>query len=437
MRLPLQRRSYVAAAAMTVALAVLAACSTGAEPGESTNQPTSATGEEPGSGGRVINQYFSSNNAFFNSWQQGSDEAAEALGMENERQVDDANPDKTLTIFRSAQTRGFDAITSMLADPGMSQILLSTAQENGTYVANAWNIAPWLTPWDIGDTWVSFIAPNDVAASEALATMLFEEMGGEGEVIHITGVPGNTADILRTEGFDRALANFPDIELVAREPGQFNRGDTEPVISALLTANPEAKAVFSQNDDTAMGVLAVLAARDIDDVLVTGIDGIPDMLEAIADGRAFATWAQHGGLAAAWQTVQVYDAMAGVELHPLERMMWLGTFIINTPEAAAAYNEMMFGGGDFPFDYRRMSRALHPDDWAPPVLFAPIDLEAYYSLLADKPADYELPAEYLEAVESTGFDAIAKEYADRLATDPFAEIRELCKGNGCQDITSF
>jgi ribose transport system substrate-binding protein len=303
-------------------------------------------------------------------------------------------------------------------------------------VTNAWNVAPWLTPWDIGDKWVSFIAPNDVAASEALATMLFEEMGGEGEVIHITGVPGNTADILRTEGFDRALEKFPGIELVAREPGQFNRGDAESVTSALLTAHPDAEAVFSQNDDMAMGVLAVLAARNIDDVLVTGIDGIPDMLEAIEDGRAFATWAQHGGLAAAWQTAKLYDAMHGVELHPLERMMWLGTFIINTPEAAGAYNEMMFSGGEFPFDYRKMSRALHPDDWEAPVQFAPIDLEEFYPLLAEKPDGYELPAEYLDAVESDGFEAIAQEYADHVVSDPFAEIRSLCEGNGCQDITS-
>jgi len=428
----LSRRKSIAAVAASLALAaILAACS-------SSDPNTNASGEpgggDAGSGGSIINQYYSSNNSFFNSWQQGSDEAAKALGVTNERQVDDADPDKTLTIFRTAESRGFDAITSMLADPGMTEILLNTAQENGTYVTNAWNIAPWLTPWDIGDKWVSFIAPNDVAASEQLATMLFEEMGGSGEVIHLTGVPGNTADILRTEGFERALAKFPNIELVAREPGQFNRGDAEPVISALLTAHPNVKGIFSQNDDMAMGVLAALSARDKSDVLVTGIDGTPEMLEAIADGRAFATWAQHGGLAAAWQTVQAFDAMHGVKLDPLERMMWLGTFIINTPEAAAAYNDMMYSGGAFPFDYKKMSRYLNPDDWAPPVMFAPIDLEEFYSLLEDKPSGYELPSEYLDALKDGGADAAAKKYADRLAEDPFAEVRKLCKGNGCQDI---
>lgn len=422
----LSRRKSVAAFAGGLAVAaMLAACA-------SSSPESEKSGE--GDGGKIINQYFSSNNAFFNSWQQGSDEAAAALGMTNERQVDDADPDKTLTIFRSAESRGFDAITSMIADPGMTETLLSTAQENGTYVANAWNTAPWVTPFDIGDKWVSFIAPNDVEASEQLATMLFEEMGGEGEVVHLTGVPGNTADILRTEGFDRALAKFPNITLVAREPGQFNRSDAEPVISALLTAHPNVKGIFSQNDDMAMGVLAALSARGKDDVLVTGIDGIPDMLEAIADGRAFATWAQHGGLAAAWQTVQAYDAMHGVELDPLERMMWLGTFIINTPEAAAAYNDMMFSGGEFPFDYTKMSRYLHPDDWESPVMFAPIDLESYYGLLEDKPAGYELPSEYLDALETTGIQAVTDKYASHLANDPFAEIRKLCKGNGGKDI---
>ena len=66
-----------------------------------------------------------------------------------------------------------------------------------------------------------------------------------------------------------------------------------------------------------MGALAVLSARGRKDVLVTGIDGIPDMLDAIASARASATWAQHGGFAAGWLTVQVFDALAGVTWDPL------------------------------------------------------------------------------------------------------------------------
>lgn len=433
--LTLTRRNLLAGTAAAAVTVALAACNRGGAPVPVAS--SFAAGDPRGKGWRTVNQYFSSNNAFFNSWQQGSDEAARALGMKNEAQVDNSSNDKAMTIFRSAATRDFNAITSMVADPGISKMALSTAQTNGTVVANAWNVAPWLTPFDIGDKWVQFIAPNDVAGAQTVAKVLFDAMGGEGELIHITGVPGNTADILRTEGVDRALKKFPGVKLVAREPGQFNRGATEPVISALLTAHPNVKAVFCQNDDEAMGVLAALSARGRKDVLVTGIDGIPDMLSAIASGRALATWAQHGGFAAGWLTVQVFDALAGVTLNPLERMMWLGTFVINTPEAATAYKKMMYSGGPFPFDYVKMSRALNPKDWDPQNSFAPIDLETYYSLLQPKPTGYELPAKYTEAASAAQIEAVAKSYSQRVGTDPFANVRKLCKGDGGHDLTVF
>lgn len=432
--LTLTRRNLLAGTAAAAVTMALAACNRSAGPTPAAS--SFAAGDPRSNGWRTVNQYFSSNNAFFNSWQQGSDEAARALGMTNEAQVDNSNNDKALTIFRSAATRGFNGMTSMIADPGISKMVLSTAQTNGTVVANAWNVAPWLTPFDIGDKWVQFIAPNDVAGAQAVANVLFDAMGGEGELIHITGVPGNTADLLRTEGVDRALKKFPGVKLVAREPGKFNRGATEPVISALLTAHPNVKAVFCQNDDEAMGVLAALSARGRKDVLVTGIDGIPDMLDAIASGRALATWAQHGGFAAGWLTVQVFDALAGVTLDPLERMMWLGTFVINTPEAASAYKKMMYGGA-FPFDYVKMSRALHPKDWDPQNSFAPIDLETYYTLLQPKPSGYELPAKYTNAASAAAIEAVAKSYSQRVNTDPFANVRKLCKGEGGRDLTGF
>jgi ribose transport system substrate-binding protein len=118
-------------------------------------------------------------------------------------------------------------------------------------------------------------------------------------------------------------------------------------------------------------------------------------------------------------------------------MMWTGTFVINTPEAATEYKKMMFGGGAFPFDYAKMSRALHPKDWDPQNSFAPIDLETYFGLLQKKPAGYELAADYTAALDKTGIDAVAKSYTARMRNDPFAKVRKLCSGEGGQDLTVY
>jgi len=46
------------------------------------------------------------------------------------------------------------------------------------------------------------------------AKWLFEQLGGEGEVIYMRGAAGAPADIARHEGVQRALEEFPDIEVV-------------------------------------------------------------------------------------------------------------------------------------------------------------------------------------------------------------------------------
>ena len=81
----------------------------------------------------------------------------------------DAAEVKLQTIFRTAKSRGFGGITSAVADPGVTPSILAQAQSDGVYVANGWNLLPWLTPFEIGDYFYSFSTPNDVAGAYALA----------------------------------------------------------------------------------------------------------------------------------------------------------------------------------------------------------------------------------------------------------------------------
>jgi len=46
------------------------------------------------------------------------------------------------------------------------------------------------------------------------ARWLFEQMGGEGDVVYMRGIAGVSADTDRHNGFTRALEEFPDIEVV-------------------------------------------------------------------------------------------------------------------------------------------------------------------------------------------------------------------------------
>ena len=57
------------------------------------------------------------------------------------------------------------------------------------------------------------------------ASWLFEQMGGEGRVWYTRGIPGHPADTDRHEGFMKALAENPGIEVVPGEEGVHTNWD--------------------------------------------------------------------------------------------------------------------------------------------------------------------------------------------------------------------
>jgi ribose transport system substrate-binding protein len=61
----------------------------------------------------------------------------------------------------------------------------------------------------------AYIATNDQVAYGRLgAEWLFEELGGEGDVVEMRGIDGVPADTDRHEGFEQALQDYPDINVV-------------------------------------------------------------------------------------------------------------------------------------------------------------------------------------------------------------------------------
>ena len=62
----------------------------------------------------------------------------------------------------------------------------------------------------------AYVATNDQTAYARLgAEWLFEQLGGSGKVVEMRGIDGVPADTDRHNGFNEALANYPDIEVVA------------------------------------------------------------------------------------------------------------------------------------------------------------------------------------------------------------------------------
>jgi ribose transport system substrate-binding protein len=137
---------------------------------------------------------------------------------------------------------------------------------------------------------VTFIGSDDELFEYEMCKYLFNSMGGKGKVIHIDGVPAAITAQMRKQGFERAVKDFPGIEVLASQPGQYRRLPAQQVFENLMQRFPEIDAVVSANDDMAVGIVEALnAAGRGGKTKVVGIDGIPDAIQAIADGKMFAT----------------------------------------------------------------------------------------------------------------------------------------------------
>lgn len=137
----------------------------------------------------------------------------------------------------------------------------------------------------------TYIATDSVKAAYELCTWMFDEIGGKGELAILHGVLGSTAEIQRTEGCEKALAEYPEIEVVAEETANWDETEAFKATQNILTANPDLDAVFGESDAMSMG--ASKAAKDAGkEIFSVGIDGFPTMFDAVDSGLTQATMAQ-------------------------------------------------------------------------------------------------------------------------------------------------
>lgn len=83
------------------------------------------------------------------------------------------------------------------------------------------------------------------------------------------------------------------MNIVAEQPADWDTAKAQSVTENILTANPNLKAIFSSNDNMALGAVeAVRNAGKLDDIFIVGFDGNPNAAEAILAGDLEASVAQ-------------------------------------------------------------------------------------------------------------------------------------------------
>lgn len=137
---------------------------------------------------------------------------------------------------------------------------------------------------------VSYVDSDDTELALAIAKYLFGHMGGQGNVLAVSGHPHSVTSRDRMNGFDAAAASQPGINVVGRVAGDYERATARAVTAQWLADHPQAAlhGCLVANDIMALGVLEALRAAGRS-VPVVGVNAIPEAIGEIRAGSMLAT----------------------------------------------------------------------------------------------------------------------------------------------------
>ena len=131
------------------------------------------------------------------------------------------------------------------------------------------------------------VASNDLEAGEMQMQYLADKMGGKGDIVILLGDLANNSTTNRTKGVKEVLAKYPNIKIEQEQTGIWLRDKGMTLVNDWLTQGRKFDAIVSNNDEMAIGAAMALNQAGVEkgSVLIAGVDGTPDGLNAIKKGN--------------------------------------------------------------------------------------------------------------------------------------------------------
>lgn len=132
----------------------------------------------------------------------------------------------------------------------------------------------------------AYVGADDVEGAYKAGKYIAEKLNGKGKVGLITGLLAQSTGVDRKEGFMKAMAEYPGIEVVAEASGDWRSDLAADATTNMLTAHPDIDAIFASNDQMAVGMVnaAESAGKKPEDLILVGYDGILDAVKLVLKG---------------------------------------------------------------------------------------------------------------------------------------------------------
>ena len=177
-------------------------------------------------------------------------------------------------VFSPVVESGWDTVLQEAKDAGIPVILIDRAV-------------------DTTDTsfYATLLGSDFVAEGRKAGEWLvdqYRDSPGPVKIVEIEGTTGSAPANQRREGFGRAIASDPDLEIIASKDGGFTRDRGRQVMASFLKTYRDIDVVYAHNDEEGLGAASAIEAagkKPGSDMKIITVDASRDGLQALAAGK--------------------------------------------------------------------------------------------------------------------------------------------------------
>ncbi len=139
------------------------------------------------------------------------------------------------------------------------------------------------------DLYVTYLGSDFIEEGRRAGKAMSDIIGGEGKIVELVGTVGSAPANDRATGFREAIAEFPGMEIIASQSGDFTRAKGKEVMEAFLKSyGEEITALYAHNDDMAIGAIQAIEEYGLkpgEDIKIVSVDAVRGAFEAMIEGK--------------------------------------------------------------------------------------------------------------------------------------------------------
>lgn len=270
------KKSLLFGAALGLALAGVSGTASALE------DPTRAPYYESFKGKTVAFLPISMATTITQSWAAGVKNALEPLGVNFVIRDGNFNIDATAQAITGLIDEGVDVMIVQNTDVQAFARLYRRAQEAGIYVIQVGMQSIVQTDCYAGPDWTSLGEKMGTAA----VAQCGEGTGKSGKIALIQGVVTSANGIFTTQGIEQAIADHPEITIVANQGSDWDPSKAHAIAATTLQQHPDLCAFLGYWEDEDQGIIAALKEADKTGEVFLVSSGIGEQksCDRVADG---------------------------------------------------------------------------------------------------------------------------------------------------------